>query len=822
METMNRRLLSGLSLVGMAMVAWVARSGSPPAGPQPAGEIAPRGLGAIHPRISADGSVIVFSYQGAIWRMPRAGGNMTRLSDGGGFDIEPVWSPDARLVAYVNAPRMTGGALRLMRSEDGEAIALSVPVDVVDTVYFSKLDFHPDGRVVGNFRVAGSDVGLALFDPATGKAQTIVKAPRQTRYALSRDGRWLAYTATMDVDGQQGGNDGPQGEIWKVPTSGGEPALVTRFGSRVYDLSWSADDKALYVVSDLGGAHDDLWRVPINDPERGARRITSGQADEERPSVSSDGRWLVYTDNRDGGTALVVRDLSTGVDAAVAPAAMDFRRPTGNLRLRTIDKSAGRSVTARVCLQQEGGKFYAAPGALHRVLDDYGHFYCTGESELTLPAGEYRLRVFHGPEYRVKHAAFSIATGQTRDLSVELERWTNSAERGWHSGENHIHANYGYGQWYNTPESMRDQCAGEDLRICNFMVANSDTDGVFDREFFRGRPDPLSTPETMLYWNQEFRSTHWGHMTLVNLRQLVEPIFTGFKDTTNPWDIPTNSDIADRTHLQGGLVNYTHGAQNPNDPYQGAYTGKSIPVDVALGKIDTIDLNASYAGTVPLWYRLLNCGFHLPPSAGTDCFLNRIRSQLPGASRVYVKTEGEFSYQAWIDGLRAGRSFVTNGPMLEFEVETIGPGGTIRIAAPREVRIAGRASSQFPLGKVEVVYNGEVVAGGALSEDQLSSVIDTKIRVPRSGWISLRAQGPAHPDHSGGLLEAHTSPVYVSVTDKPASSREDAEYFLKWIDRLSLALRVRDRVPSAQLRQHVESQLEAAREVYSRIARSSE
>src|SRR5437773_8365092 len=99
------------------------------------------------------------------------------------------------------------------------------------------------------------------------------------------------------------------------------------------------------------------------------------------------------------------------------------------------------------------------------------------------------------------------------------------------------------------------------------MVANSDGDGVFEREVFRGRLDARSTPRTLLYWNQEFRSTIWGHMTFGNLGQLVEPIFTGFKDTTNPWDIPTNADLADRTRAQGGIASYTHPANNPDDPY---------------------------------------------------------------------------------------------------------------------------------------------------------------------------------------------------------------------------------------------------------------
>ena len=112
---------------------------------------------------------------------------------------------------------------------------------------------------------------------------------------------------------------------------------------------------------------------------------------------------------------------------------------------------------------------------------------------------------------------------------VAVERWTDQRARGWYSGESHIHANYGYGHWYNSPRDHAAPVRGRrPAASSNFMVANSDGDGVFDREYFRGRPDPLSNERTVLYWNEEFRSTIWGHMTLLNLDHLVEPIFTGF------------------------------------------------------------------------------------------------------------------------------------------------------------------------------------------------------------------------------------------------------------------------------------------------------
>ena len=112
---------------------------------------------------------------------------------------------------------------------------------------------------------------------------------------------------------------------------------------------------------------------------------------------------------------------------------------------------------------------------------------------------------------------------------------------------------------------------------------------------------------------------------------------TGFKDTTNPWDVPTNAHIADHAHSQGGHVNYTHPPQPCSDPFHGVYSAKELPVDVALGKIDSLDINGRYDGDRPIWYRLLNCGFHLPASAGTDVFLNRVSSRLPGGDRAYVR-----------------------------------------------------------------------------------------------------------------------------------------------------------------------------------------
>lgn len=782
----------------------------------------PVAFGAISPRLSPDGSSIALTYQGAIWRLPSAGGTMTRLTSAPGFDIEPVWSPDGKRIAFARSPQWAGGLVVLIDAETGQRIPLPNRAIVRGSTVFYKMDFHPDGkRLLSVFQVDGKDTGLSWYNTETGKSTTLLAPRRWMRYALSRKGDRVVYTQTRDKDGEQGGNNGPFVTLFSKPAIGGEATELGVFPARIHDLCWQANDQALLIATDLGGAFYDLWHVPLKNGQidmKTARQLTFGQGDEHRPSVSSDGRRLLFTENSRGSTTLQLRNLIDGNDTTVRATKFDFRSPVGTLKLAVKDGETGKAITARVSLEQDGGKFHAPPRPLFRVLKDYAHFYCQEKCEFTLPAGRYQIRAFHGPEFKTSYQTIEITSGEVTTATVNLNRWANPAEDGWYSGENHIHANYGYGEWHNSPETMLNQSSGEALSISNFMVANSDTDGIFDRRYFRGRPDSISTDETILYWNQEFRSTIWGHMTLVNLSQLVEPIMTGFRDTTNPWDVPTNSDIAERTHLQNGLVNYTHVAQRPDDPYLNAYTGKSIPIDVALGNIDSLDINASYAGTVPLWYRLLNCGFRLTGSAGTDCFLNRVRSRLPGGDRVYVKLDGPLKYSSWIENLRAGRSFVTNGPMLSLTADGKEIGSTIRLAGTGTIQISAQVTAQFPLSRFELIQSGRVVASGEFDEKKLSGKIKTPVEFERSGWVSVRASGPSHPDHPTGGQYAHTSPIYIQVAGKPSDSKEDALYFLKWIDRLALAVRIRDRIPSAELRAHVESQLESARAVYRKLA----
>ncbi|PYJ96695.1 MAG: hypothetical protein DME23_19450, partial [Verrucomicrobia bacterium] len=208
----------------------------------------------------------------------------------------------------------------------------------------------------------------------------------------------------------------------------------------------------------------------------------------------------------------------------------------------------------------------------------------------------------------------------------------------------------------------------------------------------------------------------------------------------------------------------------------------------------------------------------VPATAGTDCFLNRINSSPPGWGRCYVRLPNGLDYKAWIESERAGRSFISNGPMIELAVGDSAPGDTIKLTTPRTVRVRAHGSAQAPLDKLELIYNGRVVANGLLSPDKLELTLDHELRLDRTGWVTARVSGPPVPDFAVGPQQAHANPVYVELAGSNLDSKADAGYFLAWIDRLEKDLDRRDRMHTGK--DHVAMQLKTAREVYQRLAGS--
>lgn len=180
--------------------------------------------------------------------------------------------------------------------------------------------------------------------------------------------------------------------------------------------------------------------------------------------------------------------------------------------------------------------------------------------------------------------------------------------------------------------------------------------------------------------------------------------------------------------------------------------------------------------------------------------------------RVFVRS-GRLDYRRWLTALKAGRTFVTNGPLLQFSLAGREPGDEIRLPSGTQ-RLTARISlrSIVPIDSLEIVNNGTVVRSFPLSADRTRADTTVSLELDRSGWYTLRgySRRSRHP-----VLDlypfATTSPIYVVVGEQPIRSAGDARYFMQWLDQLGQAARAHPGWNSDRERDQVLSDIAKAR-----------
>ena len=474
-----------------------------------------------------------------------------------------------------------------------------------------------------------------------------------------------------------------------------------------------------------------------------------------------------------------------------------------------------------------------------------------------LPPGTYDVEVGRGPEYLVQNTTITVPEGvDEHTVSFELERWTDLSALGWYSADTHVHAagcsHYESPEEGVLPERMFRETLGEDLDIA--CVLSWGPCWYHQKDFFEGKVNPLSTEENLIRYDVEvsgFPSSHAGHLVLLRLTEDDYP-GTRLIEEWPSWTLP----ILQWAKSQGGVVGYSHSGWG----LEPSVSTLALP-NYVVPKMDGIGANEYIvtvthdavdiysAGDTPItwelnmWYHALNVGYRTRISGETDypcIFDNRV-----GMARSYAKLDGPLDFDDYMDELKNGRSYVSDGKshIIDFYVDEreLGTEGSeLRLDAAKTVTVTAKVAAYLPeeqdeLGAflqsraldeppywdidrarigttrnvlVELVVNGESVASQEIVADGSWKDVSFEHAVDDSSWVALRI-----------LASSHTNPIFVLVDDAPIrASVESAEWCRKSVDQcwdMKLSkIREADRAAARDAYDH-------ARRTYDRIIEES-
>jgi len=494
------------------------------------------------------------------------------------------------------------------------------------------------------------------------------------------------------------------------------------------------------------------------------------------------------------GTRIPVAELESeresGPMARVAPA-------TRRVRIRVTDKTSGAVVPVKLHLHGQSGE-YLAPVDRHRYpnsawFEDYapefqhqGRHYCTyipGETLVCLPLGDVFLEVSKGFEIRPVRKRVTV-TGETEQIDVVLEKILPWRERGWVTADTHVH--------FLSPATARLEGAAEGVNVVNLLASQwgelMTNVGDFDGSTVYGSREAGGDGEWLVRVGTENRQHVLGHISLLGYNGgIIAPMCSGGPDEAAIGDpvAVLLLEWAEQCRAQGGLVVLPH---FPNPRCENA-------AGLITGVIDALEMTSwgnLYGGIDPYslsdYYRYLNCGYFVACVGGTD---KMSASTAVGTVRTYARiASGQpFTYENWKAAVRAGNTFVTYGPLLEFTVNGRPPGSRLELkSSGGTLDVTWEAASvTVPMSRVELVVNGEIRESLQVKPERDAGY--WSLPVKRSSWIALMVRGhyPEQPE----IIAAHSSPVMVAVEGSEFFSPVDA---LTMLDQIEGALAYLDTV----------------------------
>jgi TolB protein len=779
---------------------------------------------------SPDGQGVVYSMGGSLWLQAIDGDTADELTHGPGYDYQPDWSPDGRFIVFA---RHHSDAIELWRLD----LANRKTQQLTQTRAVQlQPRYSPDGGRIAFVSTAGTshfNLYVAELTQSGLGAPRAVIAPRESsiaRYYYSThdhtinpswtpDGKSLVFVSNREVAYGSGRICSVALETGSAPSCFIDEETSWRANPEV-----APDGRRVLYSSYQGRQWHQLWVSTLKG--EATLPLTFGEFDVTQARWSPDGRRVAYISNESGNVALWIREFTGGARKQLLATTRHYARTMAPLTIKLTDEQ-GKPMSGRVSVRGSDARAYAPDDAWVSADDGFDpstqieetrYFHCHGECVVTVPFGEAKVTAWCGLRHAAVHhtARIQQTRGATAGISfkqLSMPQWAPASV----SADLHVHMNYG-GHYRSTLQTLAAQARAEDLDVIYNTIVNKEQ-RIPDIAYAGG--GVTRDGGVTIFQAQEFHTSYWGHLGLLDLKHFLTPDFSAYQQSALTSPYPHNGAVADLAHAQGALVGYVHPFDWEIVPEKEKSLTNALPVDVALGKVDYIEVVgfSDHKATAAVWHRLLNLGFRLQAGAGTDAMANYASLRGPvGMNRVFLQTGGDTSAEALHKALREGHSVASNGPLLALQVDGRNPGDTIETTPGRKLNYRAAMRSLAPLDHVEVLYNGRVVARHG-KKDATSAELSGEFPVTGSGWILLRAWN----DEPDALIfdlypYASTSPVYVSVGGRSATSPKDAEYFLRWIDRMIASADARQDYNDAQERKDTMDYLRAGRAVFEKKA----
>jgi len=376
-------------------------------------------------------------------------------------------------------------------------------------------------------------------------------------------------------------------------------------------------------------------------------------------------------------------------------------------------------------------------------------FYIDGQYRMRLPTGDYKLTVTKGIEYRFIERNFYIGNDTTLDLLVNLERWIDMPSQDWISGDIHVHIPRNDGI---DNHSLWLQAQAEDLHVANTLEMGNIAATHFPQSYWGIDGQYGENISVMVAGQEDPRTAVRGHTIHLNLREPVR----------DPDRYLLYHEVFEKVAEQDGISGYGHLNR------LGARVGMAL--DVPYGLVNFIEvLQRGRLGT-DVWFDFLNLGYRIAPAAGSDVpYGARI-----GDVRSYVKSQNKKSPDAWFTGLSNAHTFVTNGPILSFELNGFEMGDEVSLDSGEKIIIIAKASINPDidlLDRIELIEQGDVIS--EIISNNGSDVLELShvLNAEHGTWFVVRAYGK-NQQSGDGSVAAISAPIYVSV-DGQKSWRQD-------------------------------------------------